>query len=158
MAKLSVNGLNDIMDDFTILTSLPESIANDMLNAGADVVVKAQREEIAKQWSGPYSTGISAKSVKKGRVKWAIGGGYIIYVFPHGTRRIGKKKIENAEIAFLNEYGVSGPGRGKSHKRRAEPKRTLPRPAIRTANQNSLEKVFEVGTKIYNQFLDSKNL
>lgn len=158
MARLSVNGLNDLLDDFTIWNNLPESVAKDMLNAAADVVVRAQRKEIAQQWSGPYSTGISAKCVKKGRVKWAIDGGYIIYVFPQGTRKRGKTKISNAEIAFLNEYGVSGPGRGRGHKKRTDPKRTLPRPAIRTANAKSLEKVLSAGAKVYDKFLDSINL
>lgn len=158
MARLSVNGLNDLLDDFTIWNNLPESVAKDMLNAGADVVVRAQRKEIAQQWSGPYSHGISAKCVKKGRVKWALDGGYIIFVHPEGTRKRGKTKISNAEIAFLNEYGVSGPGRGRGHKKRTDPKRTLPRPAIRTANEKSLEKVLSAGAKVYGKFLDSINL
>ncbi len=158
MARLSVNGLQELLDQFTIINALPESVAKDMLNAGADVVVKAQREEIARQWTGPYSIGISAKSVKKGRVKWALDGGHIIFVSPQGTRKRGKSKVSNAEIAFLNEYGVSGAGRGRGHKRRTATKRTLPRPAMRAANEKSVEKVLAVESRVYHNFLDSINL
>jgi len=142
MAGMTVDGLDGLMDDFAALAALPDQVAEDMLNAEADVLVKAQRAEIKSRWRGPYSQGISAKSVKKGKVK-PSGIGHSISVYPQGTRTRGKQRVRNAEIAFINEYGKTG-----------QPAR----PAINTANKKKEQEAVEAAEKVYHAYLDSKNL
>lgn len=144
MAQMSVDGLDSLIDAMAILAAIPGSVVADMLNAEADVVVQAQRSEIESKWKGPYSTGISTNSIKKGKVKKTPDGG-AISIYPQGTRKRGKKKIRNGEIAFINEYGA--PQRG-----------IAARPAISTATAKSEEQAVGAGEKVYNAYLDSKNL
>ena len=139
MAKMEVNGFEALMGDFMALASMPDSVANGILEAEADVVVEAQRKTLAGMWKGPYSTGDTARAVKKTKVRKNSGGKYIT-VYPQGRNRKGER---NAAVAFINEYGKRGqPGR----------------PAIRTANEAAADKAVEAGEKVYNSFLDSKKL
>lgn len=69
MGRLTVNGLDALSDDFAALARLPDKVVEEILDAEAEVILPAQREEIEKQWRGPHSLGISAKSIKKGKVK-----------------------------------------------------------------------------------------
>lgn len=144
MANMEVNGLDGLLDDLEALAGLPDSVGADVLNAEADVIVSAQREEIGRRWSGPYSQGISAQAVKKGPVKQK-GVGKAIHIYPQGTRKRGGKSVRNAEIAFIDEYGA--PGRG-----------IAARPAIATANAKAEEAAVEAGAKVFDAYLDSKNL
>lgn len=144
MAFLEVNGMDALMEDHAELLGFPYEVAEDILNAEADVIVQAQREEIRRQWSGPYSEGISAESVKKTAVQIKKDG-YCIYVYPQGERKRGRKKTRNGEIAFINEYGV--PGRG-----------IAARPAIAAANAKAEQTAAEAGERAFNAYLDSKNL
>lgn len=144
MANMRVAGLDDLCDDLAALARLPDEVVEGILNAEADVIVPAQREEIQRQWSGPYSMGISARSVKKGEVKTS-GTGHAIYIYPQGTRKRGKKHVRNAEIAFINEYGA--PGRG-----------IAARPAISTANARKEKEAVDAGERVYHAYLDKKDL
>lgn len=149
MANMSVDGLSVLIDDFAALASLPDDVIDDMLDAGADVIVEAQRSEIQQQWKGPYSMDISAKAIKKDKkirtTKYVGITGRYINVYPQGERNRGGKTVRNAEIAFINEYGA--PGRG-----------IAARPAIAAANAKSEDKAVEAGEKVYHAYLDSKNL
>lgn len=144
MARMEVSGADALIDDLTELSRLPYELAGDVLNAMADVVLPAQQKEIKRQWNGPYSTGFSAECIKKTAVKLELDG-HSVSIYPQGTRTRGKQKIRNGEIAFLNEYGA--PGRG-----------IAARPAISTATAKSEEQAVEAGEKVYNAYLDSKNL
>lgn len=144
MAQLEVDGLNGLLEDLEALAGLPDSVADGILEAEADVIVQAQREEIGRQWKGPYSEGISAGAVKKGKVKEGQAGRSIT-VSPQGSRKRGGKSVRNAEIAFINEYGA--PGRG-----------IAARPAIAAANAKAEEAAVEAGERVFNAYLDSKNL
>lgn len=149
MARMSIDGMGPLIDDFTALSLLPDDVVDDMLNAGADVIVEAQRAEIQRQWKGPYSLGISAKSIKKDRkirtTRYVGITGHHINIYPQGTRNRGRKSVRNAEIAFINEYGA--PGRN-----------IVPRPAIATANAKAEQQAVEAGERVFNAYLDSKNL
>lgn len=141
---LTVNGLDALMDSLDELAELPDQVLEDVLNAEADVILPAQREEIARQWKGKYSMGISAKSVKKGEVKKGRDG-HSLAIFPQGTRRRGETTTRNAEIAFINEYGA--------------PKRGIAaRPAITTATAKKEQEAVDAGEKVYHAYLDSKGL
>ena len=144
MADMSVSGLDELMDDLEALAALPDSVVGEILDAEADVLVPAQQAEIQKQWRGRYSEGISAKCVKKGKLKKEPGR-YVLSVYPQGTRKRGGTSTRNAEIAFINEYGA--PGRG-----------IAACPAIGTANAKAEQEAVEAGEKVYHAYLDSKNL
>lgn len=147
MANLKINGLDALIDDFAALAQLPDEVMDGILEAGADVITEAQRTEIKRQWRGPHSMEISAKSIKKSKAK-KTKDGREIRIYPQGTRKRGKnnvRTIRNAEIAFINEYGA--------------PKRGIaPRPAINTANKKAEDKAVDAGEKVYHQYLDSKKL
>lgn len=142
MGRLTVSGLDALSDDFAALARLPDSVVEGILEAEADVILPAQRAEIEKQWTGPHSLGISSKSVKKGKVK-KDRDGHSLSIYPQGTRKRGKQSTRNAEIAFINEYG-----------KRGQPAR----PAISTANTKKEKEAIDAGERVYNQFLDSRNL
>lgn len=150
MAHMTVEGLGPLIDDLATLANLPDVVIEDMLNAGADVVVEAQRSEIQRQWNGPYSIGVSAKTVKKDR-KIRVSRTYYgslehyINVYPQGTRKRGGKSVRNAEIAFINEYGAPG-------------RHIAARPAIGTANAKTEKEAVDAGERVYHAYLDSKNL
>lgn len=144
MAHVEVDGLDALIRDLDALANLPDSVVDDMLHAGADVLVEAQRGEISKTWRGEYSLGVSAKSVKKGEISknWR---GRSIVVYPQGTRKRGKESVRNAEIAFINEYGA--------------PKRGIAaRPAIFSANEKNADRSVEAGERVYHVYLDKKGL
>lgn len=144
MGRLTMDGLDGLLDDFAALAALPGSVVEDILNAGADVILQAQRAEIEKQWKGPYSLGISSKSVKKGKVK-KDRDGRSISIYPQGTRKSKGQTTRNAEIAFINEYGAPG-------------RHIAPRPAIDTANKKKEGEAVDAGERVYRAWLDSRNL
>lgn len=148
MANFSVDGLDEFMLSMQQVAELPNDVIDDMLNAGADVAAEAQRKEAAVVLRGEYATGTTALSIKKGKVKLHKDGYRVIYVTPTGTRKRGKRKItktRNAEIAFVNEFGV--------------PHRGIPaRPFISTANEKSAAATTAAQAAVYNKFLESKNL
>ena len=137
MGNLTANGLDALIDDFADLAKLPDSVTDGILEA--DVIAAAQQAQAAKMWTGPYATGTTARSIKKGKVK-KNGLNKSITVAPTGTNKRGTR---NAEVAFINEYGKKGqPGR----------------PAIRTANEQKEKEAVEAGEKVYHAYLDGKNL
>jgi len=139
MGKLTVSGLGELMSSFSQLASLPDSVLDEILNAEADVIVSAQREETARTWRGAYATGTTSRSIKKGKPKKGKDG-RAITVSPQGKNKRGTR---NSEVAFINEYG-----------KRGQPAR----PAIRTANSKNEAAAAEAGEKKYNSWLNSKNL
>lgn len=141
---MTVNGLDGLIDDLADLARLPDSVVDGILDAEADIILSAQREGIEKHWRGPHSAGISAKSIKKGKIK-KDKDGRSISVYPQGTRKRGGRIIRNAEIAFINEYG-------------APKKRIAARPAIDTANKKNEREAVDAGERVYHSYLDSKNL
>ena len=139
MGRLTVNGLDALSDDFAALARLPDSVVEGILEAEAGVILPAQRAEIEKQWTGPHSLGISSKSVKKDR------DGRSLTIYPQGARKRGGRSTRNAEIAFINEYGAPG-------------RHIAARPAIDAANKKKEKEAIDAGERVYNQFLDSRNL
>ena len=69
MGSLKTDGIDSLSLDLSELAYLPDRVVADMLQAEADVILSAQRSEIESRWKGPYSLGISAKSIRKGSVK-----------------------------------------------------------------------------------------
>lgn len=144
MGSLKSDGIDSLSLDLSELAYLPDRVVADMLQAEADVILSAQRSEIESRWKGPYSLGISAKSIRKGRVKKGKEGASIS-IYPQGSRKRGKKTVRNAEIAFIIEYGA--------------PKRNIrARPALKSAIEKTEDEAAAAGEKVYMAYLDSKNL
>ena len=132
--------LDGIETLLSAIGDIPDAVADEMLQAGAEVLRDAQEKSARKILTGPYVTGATAASIKVGKVKRDKGGAKAITVGPQGTRPDGKRA---AEIAFLNEYGVSR-------------KHIAPRPFIRLANTQSEKAVEEAEQRVLNQHIDSK--
>lgn len=139
MGRLTVNGMDTLIDSLADLAKIPDSVIEDILNAEADVIVAEQKK--TAQAMGVYDTGVTAGSIKKTAVKKS-GLDRSISVYPQGTNKRGDR---NAEVAFINEYGAPG-------------RKIAARPFIRTANEQAEEKMVEAGEKAYYAYLDSKNL
>ena len=84
-----VNGLDSFSLSLAELAELPDSVQDDMLLAGAEVVAKIQKKKVLEYgiYDGSSPTHV-ANSIKPGRVKL--------------------KETRNAEILFVNEYGKNG--------------------------------------------------
>lgn len=154
MAEVNFKGLDELTLSLEQVAELPDEVIDEMLEAAADVTVPAQRAEAMKlgKLGGyrndgqrvDYSTGATARSIKKGRVK-VKNGQRFLYITPVGSRREspGAKPVRNAEIAFLNEFGT---------------KTIHARNFIRTANEKCAEAATAAQMAVYNKFLESKNL
>lgn len=139
MARLTVNGLDALVGDLAEVASLPDSVIEELLNAEADVIEAEQRKTVREMLSGPYATGATAASIRKGKVK-KTPSGKSITVAPKGTNKRGTR---HAEVLFINEYGKKG-----------QPAR----PAVRTANTRAEKPALDAGEKVFNDFLDKKGL
>lgn len=139
----TVRGLDEFSLSLQELADLPDTVQDDMLEAGAEVVANAQRDKVMAY--GIYdreSTQHVAESIKPGRVK-VKKGRRVIYVGPTGKRKRGNTETRNAEILFVNEFGK----RGQSA-----------RPAVRDANEACAEATTQAEFKVYDRWLKSKNL
>lgn len=140
MAQFHFSGLDELMLDLEDVANLPEDVHDEMLNAMADVTVDAQKR--AGRALGVEETGLTLRSIKKGKIK-VQSGQRVVYITPTGTRLRGTKRIRNAEIAFVNEYGKRG---------------QKARPFIRTGNEQSAEEATRAAAEVYDRYLKTKNL
>lgn len=139
MARFEVDGLEKLTLDLEELAKFPAAAQDRMLNAGADVLVKRQRER-AEDY-GVEDTGLVINSIKKTGCK--VGkDGRSISVYPQGARTRNGITTQNAEIAFVAEYGRPGAsGHG----------RIAPRPFIRDANEDAADEVVEAMSLVYDE-------
>lgn len=140
MAKVALNGFDEFSVDFTELAKLPDSVIDDMLKAGAEVVIKAHKASIKR--FNLVDTGRLLQSINASTVKKNADGKYII------LSQAGKypgRKTRVAEAAFINEYGA--------------PIRGLPaRPWMLAANEACAEEATKAEFNVYDEYLKSKNL
>lgn len=139
MAKFEVNGLDALIGDLGALAQLPDSVAEDILSAEADIVEAEQRITARSMLKGPYATGKTESSIRRTKVKKTKDGKFLT-IYPQGKREKGKR---SAEVAFVNEYG-----------KRGQPAR----PFIRVANERAEPKAAQAGEKVYGDFLDRHGL
>lgn len=59
MAKLSVNGLDELIDDLEEIARMPDSVALEMLTAEAEIISKEQKTAFSSAYSKGYSKGIT---------------------------------------------------------------------------------------------------
>lgn len=143
MAKVEFSGIDQLELSFAEVAKLPDEVVDAMLDARADVVVAAQRQAAERMLKGPYDTGETVRSIKKGKPKLRDGQ-RVLYVTPTGSRKRGKAKaVRNAEIAFINEYGT-----------RKIPARNF----IRTANESCADAAVAAEFEVYSRYLEEKGL
>lgn len=138
MARLSIDGLSEIIGDFEKLAKTPQAVLYKMVKSGGEVLAKAQRKNAQTMLKGEYYQGAVAEGVVVKEPK-GIGGSTSVDITFKGTQH--GNRI--AEIAFVNEYG----------------KKNQPaRPFIRTANDESEDTAVEAAEKDYHEYVDSTGL
>jgi HK97 gp10 family phage protein len=143
MARVEFSGIDELLLSLKEVAELPDEVIDAMLDARADVVVAAQRQAAERMLKGPYDTGETARSIKKGKPKLRDSQ-RVLYVTPTGSRKRGKAKaVRNAEIAFINEYGT-----------RKIPARNF----IRTANESCADAAVAAEFEVYSRYLEEKGL
>lgn len=146
MAQLTHSGIVELMLSLEEIAEIPAKVQDEMLNAGADVVVQAQKR--AAEAMDVQDTGLVIDSISKGPVK-VKDGKRVIYVYPRGTRVRGVDKkgkpirVRNAEIAFVNEYGTT---------------HHPARPFVFQGNETSAEETTQAEAAVYDRWLESKGL
>jgi len=115
MANFTVDGIGYVCASFSAIARIPDDVKSEMLNAEADVIVKAQSA------AAPRRTGTLSRSIKKKKPMLNYDGGYIV-ITPSGTHHTSKSGSSryrnrgtrsggvttNAEVAFIHEYGAPG--------------------------------------------------
>lgn len=134
MASFTVEGLPELKEMFDNIANIPTGVMEDMLNAQADIVVRAQQGTARSMLQGLYYQGMVASGVVKRRPQ-ATGNGGHQYISFDGTQH--GNRI--AEIAFVNEFGKTG---------------QAARPFIETANEKSAQETTEAAQSVYDNWID----
>lgn len=141
MAEFNTVGLEDVIEAFSRREQATVTAVPEMLQAGADILVEAQKAEA--QAMGLNETGDFINSIKATAVKGDDTEKYI-EIYPqgkakHGNERKGdKSNVRYATIGFIAEYGTSS---------------KAARPYMTAANDKAREKVVEAQREIW----ESKN-
>ena len=146
MPEFKSFGLDELMLSLEEIAAIPEEVQDEILNAQADITLKAQQESILTH--GIYDRDNKGRhvvdSLKKSRPKRRKKDGVrVVNITPSGSRRRGNTVTRNAEILFVNEYGR---------------KDQKARPAIREANEKSADRSTQAALEIYDRWLRSKEL
>ena len=128
MAKFNTVGFDDLEKEFLKQSEVATKAIPKMLEAGAAVLVDAQKEEaktLKVEDSGDLIKSIKASKVKTTDIDSTI------TVAPTGKNHNG---VRNAEVGFVNEYGTS---------------KQPARPWMETANIKSEEKVHQAMVNVW---------
>lgn len=136
MAIMTVSGITEITEKMRNGMKIPESVLDSMLDAQAEVVIKAQKRTARTMLKGPYSKGGTEKAIGPGK-KSGLSDGKKMTVEFKGSRKRGNTTTRNAEIAFINEYGKKGQSA---------------RPFIKTANEQCEAEAVAAAEKIFNKW------
>lgn len=137
MARMTTDGISQLAISLDQISEIPDDVLEQMLQAEADVIEKAQREK-GKAY-GVHRTGVTLSSIERTKTS-KTKDGKAIYIMPMGTNADGNR---NAEVAFINEYGKHG-----------QPAR----PFIRDANEEKADEAVDAAAAIYDNYLSSKGL
>lgn len=138
MAGFTLRALGDFIDDMEDLADIPEDVADEILNAQADIVLQEQKSIGSAM--GVHRAGVTLDSLKKTHVGHFSNGNAAIKVEFNGKNEDGNR---NAEVAFVNEYGKTN-----------QPAR----PFVQTANEKSDGATMFAAWKVYDNYLKSKKL
>ena len=163
MARLETNGLDEAFFTLEELANIPEDVIHDMLDAEAEVVIEAQKKELDKL--GLVDTAKMRDSIKADKKMRKKGLVRYINVYPHGVHHRyrarmvtktykrsksgrtytyggGIKKSNNAEVAFIHEYGA--------------PSRNIPaKQWMRKANEKAAGDASEAAARVLHKWQDS---
>ena len=169
MALLVMDGLEECTLWMDQLANIPDDVISEMLNAEAEIVIDAQKKEIDSLEL--VDTAKMRDSIKADS-KWGYsksrrqqGEARYINVYPHGVHHLyrarvttkaykrskhsrtytyggGEKKANNAEIAFINEFGA--------------PSRNIPaKQWMRKANEKAAGRAAEAAANVLHKYQDS---
>ena len=145
MAKFNVVGLDGIMAEINRRTQKAVEKIPKILEAGAAVLVEAQKEE-AKTLD-IEDTGDFIKSIKADKIKTDDSGNHYVEVYPHGKDRKGES---NAEKGFIAEFGRTGDkNRTKVRSKKYKYASLSPRPWMTAANEKSAAAVNEAMLEVW---------
>lgn len=140
MARVSMDGADAFINILEDVMDIPDNVVMAMLNAEADVVVRAQKEAVEN--SGLVDTKQLRDSISRTNKLEAKGMEKYIEVYPQGVRKDG---IRNAEVGFINEYGA--------------PHRHIKAAGwMEKANEKSADAAIDKAADVYDDYLRSKNL
>ena len=108
MARLEISGMDDLNAAFHRIGSVPGEVTTRALNDMAAIAAKEIR--LSGESMGVYDPESSVHVLDKittAKAKLTTDGGHQDITFS-GTRPRGNKRVRNAEIAFINEYGKRG--------------------------------------------------
>lgn len=106
MAKLEISGFDDLNAALERIGTIPQPVTVKALDAMAAVAakkIKASGESMGVR--DPESSVHVLDVIKPTKAKTTVDGGYEDITFS-GTRMRSGKRVRNAEIAFVNEYGT----------------------------------------------------
>lgn len=138
MALLLSSGLDELIRGMEDIMELPEDVVSDMLNAKADVVVAAQKDQLRK--IGLQDTRQLIDSVSRVNKVQSRGMEKYMEVYPQGTRENG---VRNAEVGFIHEFGA--PDRHIRAKHWME-----------DANEECADDAAEKAADVYEKYLEQK--
>ena len=146
MAKFDVVGFDEVEKAFLNASENATRAIPLMLEAGAKILIQAQKEEIAAM--DIIDKGELMRSIKATKVK-NDGVSAVIYVYPQGKDKNG---VRNAYKGFVAEYGRSEEKSRKNSKKeiKAGTITTQPaRPWMRTANAKCEDAVHAAMGKVW---------
>lgn len=138
MARVDIQRLDGLINDFKQLANLPMDVLKEMLNAEADVVIDAQKRRI--QELGLKDTGQMQDSITRTAVQ-KEGRGMYLNVYPQGERSDG---IRNEEVGFINEFGAPHIGMKASG-------------WMKEVNEECENEAVKEAEEVYNRFLNKNN-
>ena len=105
MARIELNGFDDLCEAFNRISDIPDSITEEALEGMAKVAEEKIREQGESMGvRDPESDVHILDNLKRKKPEITPEGGYAVITFT-GKRPRGQKGTRNAEIAFVNEYG-----------------------------------------------------
>lgn len=168
MAKFNAQGIDGLMLSFEEFSDIPDSVVEEMLDAGGKVAVSAHKGKL--QALGLVDTGKLVESVKAHPKAGGAENGWKRHVLIYPTGKHGEysrkkvtkaykrskhgrtydvggdvKPVTNSEVGFIYEFGA--PHRGIPAKQ-----------WMRDANEECSDAVAEAEFSVYDQYLKSKNL
>lgn len=139
MASLEISGMDELNAAFGRISEIPDSVTTRALNDMAEIAakeIKASGESMGVR--DPESDVHILDKIKPTKAKLTESGGYQNITFS-GTRKRGDKRVKNAVIAFVNEYGT---------------RRQSPRPFIGKAMTTKDEKIAAAGGKVIGDWIE----
>ena len=108
MARLDIEGMDELNAAFGRIQDVPQSVTGKALNDMAAIAAAAiKRSGESMGVRDPESSVHILDKITTAKPKFTAAGGYQDITFS-GSRRRGSKSTPNAEIAFINEYGKRG--------------------------------------------------